>query len=390
MLLPVISSISTCSTPPVVHPHTQKKQKKKKKQFRWNRFTFTSGVRCNGPVGRWRRRCCHERFSADSGFCVLLLVAALCTFGLFPICQIKKRRYWPKHLPISNIETQLGTMSVGDWGVHKGTFLAVPVFVVYLKDEDYNSLFMCGCAPNRRSGKMQIRQNGAVKFQYPAVEAEYYEARPYVDHANENRVEVPMEKTYGTNRIIVRDWTCDLEMSEANALGWWNNHMHPDKKDSAVHFRKALIKEQLQELELGFLYGPDDVERLFASGSGGANAEAAAVAGGALAPSPVAVRTPNGKKRVKVDPIVTGPVAHKLKMIPAGHKNKVIDVGGVLQFATITGKSKYHSWRCSQPGCKKLVRTYCMCEATVAEGYKTMLCHDHYALHAASTATVLD
>lgn len=107
--------------------------------------------------------------------------------------------------------------------VHEGMFLGKPIFIVYLKDEDYDSLFMSSYAPNQRSGKEQVRCGGAKRFQYPMNQALYYSARPFVDHANAYR-QIPngqaLEVAYKTHRVTVRDWTCDQGMSEGNAFGW--------------------------------------------------------------------------------------------------------------------------------------------------------------------------
>ena len=103
----------------------------------------------------------------DSGFCVLVLMALLVKNGLWPNSQVKKRRYWPKHMPVDAIEAQLATMKIGDFGVHEGEFLKQKIFFVYVKGDEYNSIFMTGFAPNQRGGKGQNRRNGQVKFQCP-------------------------------------------------------------------------------------------------------------------------------------------------------------------------------------------------------------------------------
>ena len=123
-------------------------------------------------LGPWHNS--GRRIWLDSGFCVLLLVALLSTVGLFANAQIKKRRYWPRFLPIADIEAQLETMSVGDYGVHEGKFLGKPIFIIYLKDEKYNSLHMAGHCPSSRSGKVQKRCSNTISFQYPWNIASYY------------------------------------------------------------------------------------------------------------------------------------------------------------------------------------------------------------------------
>jgi hypothetical protein len=108
----------------------------------------------------------------DSGFCVLVLIAALTTKGLFANAQIKKRRYWPKHLPIKDIENAMEAFDVGQVGYHCGSFLGKPIFIIYMKDEEYNAMFMAGFAPDGRAGKTNTRCGGLHKFQYSKNHAE--------------------------------------------------------------------------------------------------------------------------------------------------------------------------------------------------------------------------
>lgn len=58
----------------------------------------------------------------DSGFCVLLLIAALGKFGLFTISAIKKRRHWPKWCDIPTLIALLPA-ALGSIVTQTGTFL---------------------------------------------------------------------------------------------------------------------------------------------------------------------------------------------------------------------------------------------------------------------------
>jgi hypothetical protein len=162
----------------------------------------------------------------DSGFCVLLPIAALSTFGRFVNAQIKKRQYWPRFLPMDNedgIEANLAEMDISDWGVHKVTFLGKPVFIVYIRDELYNSLFMAGFAPNKREGTVQIRCGGSKTFQNPAIKSRHLCARPFVDPNNQIRQCAggqALEISWKMHRIIVRTWACYIPGTEANSFSF--------------------------------------------------------------------------------------------------------------------------------------------------------------------------
>jgi len=158
-----------------------------------------------------------RRIWLDSGFCVLLLIAALSKVGLYANAQIKKRRYWPKFLPIEEIQTHLEAMEIGDWGVYEGKFLGNPIFITYLRDEKWNSLHMSGFCVPERDGKMHHRVSNTKHFQFPSNMANYLRCRPFVDHANAARHSadgMALEISYKTHRIIIREWTCDVAMSE--------------------------------------------------------------------------------------------------------------------------------------------------------------------------------
>jgi len=50
----------------------------------------------------------------DSGFCVLKGIVGLRKKGVFASALIKKRRYWPKHIPGDQIREYFSTKQVGD------------------------------------------------------------------------------------------------------------------------------------------------------------------------------------------------------------------------------------------------------------------------------------
>ena len=49
----------------------------------------------------------------DSGFCVLLALMKLASFGVYSSAVIKKRRYWPKYFDGSNIDAHFDLMRSG-------------------------------------------------------------------------------------------------------------------------------------------------------------------------------------------------------------------------------------------------------------------------------------
>jgi hypothetical protein len=112
----------------------------------------------------WSSWCCR--------FCVFVLIVALTTKVLFANAQIKKRRYWPKHLPIKDIDDTMEAINVRQVGYHCGTFPGKPIFIIFMKDEEHNSMFMAGFARAGQAGKVNTRLGGLHKFQLSKNHAE--------------------------------------------------------------------------------------------------------------------------------------------------------------------------------------------------------------------------
>lgn len=329
--------------------------------------------------------------------------------GLFANAQIKKRKYWPKHVPIKEIEGLLEKMDIGDWGVYIGTYLGKPVFIIFVKDELWNSLYMAAFCPNGRGGPQQVRCGGAITFQNPLNKASYLEGRPYVDHANQGKQkgDCALEKSFKTHRIAVRDWTGDVAQSESNGFWWWNTHEHPagdPEHDSTFRgFRMQSIYEDLLRLaDKGVntgrtLFTADAVNLLFKGSASTATATVAEEASdfGPLHSAPAAPNSDDdgagpAKKRARlhVPPVMAGGVAHVHVSLPKGHCNAVQmlngepvfdEANGVHNFDPVESKNKYPSYRCSYPTCKRRVRMYCKCDQKFPQ--KTMMCSTHFAAH---------
>ena len=56
----------------------------------------------------------------DSGFCVLAALLVLKEVGVYAAAVIKKRRYWPKHVPGDEIDKEMEKCEVGENKVMSG------------------------------------------------------------------------------------------------------------------------------------------------------------------------------------------------------------------------------------------------------------------------------
>ena len=73
----------------------------------------------------------------DIGFCVLEGIIELRKMGVYAGALIKKRRYWPKHVPGELINEYLKDKEVGSNNLLHGTFGGVKYDFFCMKEPDY-------------------------------------------------------------------------------------------------------------------------------------------------------------------------------------------------------------------------------------------------------------
>ena len=73
----------------------------------------------------------------DSGFCVLEALIALKKVGVFASALIKKRRFWPKHVPGEHIDQHFEDKTVGDTDSLRGKIDNVHYDIMCMKEPDY-------------------------------------------------------------------------------------------------------------------------------------------------------------------------------------------------------------------------------------------------------------
>ena len=94
----------------------------------------------------------------DSGFCVLKGIVELRKKGVFASALIKKRRYWPKHIPGDQIREYFSTKQVGDVDAMPGTLDGVQFHVFALKEPNYVLSIMSTYGSMERRGKIKSRE----------------------------------------------------------------------------------------------------------------------------------------------------------------------------------------------------------------------------------------
>ena len=73
----------------------------------------------------------------DSGFCVLQGLVELKKNGIYAHALIKKRRYWPKHVPGDAIVEHFNNKQVGETDAIRGELDGVPFYLYGMKEPDY-------------------------------------------------------------------------------------------------------------------------------------------------------------------------------------------------------------------------------------------------------------
>ena len=134
----------------------------------------------------------------DSGFCVLKGISELFRKGVFASSLIKKRRYWPRHVPGDAIQERFESKSLGEVDILHGKMEGINVSIVVMKDKGYNMLLMSSYGTGELTRPSKMRSNGQ-SIQYPDVVANHYAHRGAVDEHNSQRMSpAPIEVAWRT------------------------------------------------------------------------------------------------------------------------------------------------------------------------------------------------
>jgi hypothetical protein len=84
---------------------------------------------------------------------------------------VKKRRYWPKHVPGGDIIDHFKDKEVGAIDARKGTLDEVPFYLFGMKEPDYTMIIMSTYGTLLRMDEEKRRHlpNTVLSFKYPEV-----------------------------------------------------------------------------------------------------------------------------------------------------------------------------------------------------------------------------
>ena len=157
----------------------------------------------------------------DSGFCVLQGLIALKKVGVFAHAVIKKRRYWPKHIPGDAIDERMADKAIGSVDCLKGVLDNEPYNVYCMKEPDYTMKLMAtyGSLTCHDDEKDNTRRVGdqVLRFKYTKPFSDHFQYRHAVDDHNNLRHSSPsLEETWVTCRWTNRVFAFILAVTEVN------------------------------------------------------------------------------------------------------------------------------------------------------------------------------
>ena len=265
----------------------------------------------------------------DSGFCVLQGLIELRKRGVYASAVIKKRRYWPKHVPGKAMDDKLNNSDIGTVECLHGQLDNVNYNMYAMKEPDFVMKMMAtygALTPysDEKDSRREISKEGEkqyVTFKYTEPYSNHYRFRHSIDDHNNLRHQVPsIEGTWITKRWPIRVFSFILAISEVNAYLAFRKFIWHKKDDKDIptlrEFRRNLA---ISLIENEFLNTPE--EEIRKSKRGRLSTEDRHVA---LSAPPHAQVFVNGKWK----------------------KN---------------AKFKYQQYTCRGTNCKKKTRLYCKC-----------------------------
>lgn len=284
----------------------------------------------------------------DSGFCVLEALIKLRQYGVFASALIKKRKYWPKHVPGNAIDAYMAEKEVGSMDSLNGKMDNTPYDIFVLKEPDYSMKIMSTYGGLiEKAGQHETtrtwKENGetkTTKFKYKEPFANHYDYRHCVDDHNHIRhgdEGISIEDTWKTTRWEIRVFTFLLAISEVNVYLAFKYFMWKGTtKMTMLQFRRQLAFSLIYN---DYLKSDDDV-------------------------SPgVTTR----RKRKHHHSLVTCP-PHAAKY----ERGKW----------TRTSKKKHQQFKCRTSECKNYIRTSCECDIG------NWMCIDCFQKHIIDVMTV--
>lgn len=186
----------------------------------------------------------------DSGFCVLKGITALKEKGVFAAATIKKRRYWPKFVKGDEIAEHFRTKEVGEVDVLPGKLDGVPFSIHCMKEPDYVMSIMTSYGTTEEIAEGTTQRdykddNGEPvrkKFKYTEIIYNHFKYRHAVDdHNNKRHQPISFEEIWATKWWPNRVFAFFLAITEVNIKLVMENILG-SKVTSMLQFRRRFAK----------------------------------------------------------------------------------------------------------------------------------------------------
>ena len=185
----------------------------------------------------------------DSGFCVAEGVMALHEKGVYGQFFIKKRSYWPKHVPGDFIDAHMAGKRLGETESYVQDINRMRFLVHCCRDADWTTKIMSTHGvldENQDHLTWRLVDRQWKSFKYAEPFSRHNKGKHWVDNINKRRHSpILLESAWGTKWWANRQFTFLLSMAEVNASMTKARAMQKPA-DSVLSFWKQLAKLMLE------------------------------------------------------------------------------------------------------------------------------------------------
>ena len=164
----------------------------------------------------------------DSGFCVLQGLIELRKLGVYASAIIKKRRYWPKHVPGKAMDKRMESKNIGEVDCIQGKLDNTDYNLFMMKEPDFTMKMMATYGAlnpysDERDSKRYTKDSDGnstiTTFKYTEPYSNHYRFRHCVNNHNNLRHHLSsIEGTWVTQRWPIRVLGFLLAISEVNTF----------------------------------------------------------------------------------------------------------------------------------------------------------------------------
>lgn len=163
----------------------------------------------------------------DSAFCVIEGLVDLALKGVYAVAVVKKRKYWPRHVPGDAIISYMKDKPVGELHVAQGKVNNVQINFNCVRHSRYTFILASTYGSHNIVGepvKLWSPSGGSFSVERNQVLSDYYAARHAVDDNNRTRQGTAggIERAWGVKSWELRHLAFLVALCESNGLRLYN------------------------------------------------------------------------------------------------------------------------------------------------------------------------